>query len=36
MTPVEWYLTGHGMSAAVFDTQNAWQARELDISYSSS
>jgi dienelactone hydrolase len=33
---VKWYPTGHGMSVAVFDEQNAWQARELDVSDSSS
>jgi dienelactone hydrolase len=32
---VKWYPTGHGMSVAVFDEQNAWQARELDVSHSS-
>jgi dienelactone hydrolase len=28
---VKWYPTGHGMSVAVFDEQNAWQARELEL-----
>jgi dienelactone hydrolase len=28
---VKWYPTGHGMSAAAFDEQNAWQARELHL-----
>lgn len=28
---VRWYPTGHEMSSAAFDEQNAWQARELGI-----
>jgi uncharacterized protein len=28
---VTWYPTGHGMSVAAFEEQNAWQARELAI-----
>jgi dienelactone hydrolase len=28
---VEWYPTGHGMSVAVFDEQNAWQAMQLGV-----
>lgn len=28
---VTWYPTGHGMSVAAFEEQNAWQARELGL-----
>jgi len=28
---VKWYPTGHGMSVAAFEEQNAWQARELGL-----